>query len=675
MRQFIRFLFSGNDVHKIIAPTIHVDDVLSAGAPSGGMPAPGSMKITFRQNAEGAVQIRPLLPGSIRFIADPSAAGVLPDAAAVEFTSAAYAGWKTLGSLLITVVDKGISGELSQIAPDLAVKPDRIWYGPVRITERFLFDSLRLNLPKAHIGTANRQLIKISNPMWARYAVAEFLAGRYTPKLRLGVDADRDDAVQYAMPTVEIPAGGDIELFVTTALSQNPQDGPDSDFDDPGISRDDPRHRRNGLIPAREVYRQLRADMVEEPDAESLRDAVLADWPDAPRFFPIQFTRTWERIPNCSAHFTLHTGHVEEGGSTLMEQRLPAHGVLFLRQEPAEPEPAPPVVRISLTGGYMKWLPGGGTSWRDRGQTGPVDIDLGAVAQPHIALRLPMTKAIFSDRTRPKPGGSRCTYLSLRRFVRALVDNRIAGGRLNFGVHFTSAGTRGIIQRAFSGIPAVAGFVINNLPDPFSRKDDNDDEAKAEDQNKLRLVLSAFFPAPSPQEVFPAPPARPTVHDQGTMAFHLWQTRLQRFEENDTKRNFSDAHIGRGGPGAAVALNLAQYRVDPVRNPGETDEAYFDRVVGLMLTALQPGAPLQFWHLDSDFEDIKSRSTGGATSDYGHSPIFVDYMRDAAGDITGIRIIDQDGDKDVPVTGPAGNRRLTWDGDGQQIWIAADWEE
>ena len=116
--------------------------------------------------------------------------------------------------------------------------------------------------------------------------------------------------------------------------------------------------------------------------------------------------------------------------------------------------------------------------------------------------------------------------------------------------------------------------------------------------------------------------------------------------------------------------------MDPARNVGESDNAYFDRIVGLMLAGLQPGALLQFWNQDSDFEDLKNRTVPGpGISAIGHSPIFVGYDQDPAGVVTGLRILDQFGESTSAVAGPAGNRRIQWGGDDQQIWIAANWTE
>ncbi|MDP8930510.1 MAG: hypothetical protein M3O70_18560, partial [Actinomycetota bacterium] len=156
----------------------------------------------------------------------------------------------------------------------------------------------------------------------------------------------------------------------------------------------------------------------------------------------------------------------------------------------------------------------------------------------------------------------------------------------------------------------------------------------------------------------------------------LWQTITEAFEQDRTKRNFSDDHIGRGGPGAVVALALGAYHSDPSRNPGEADNAFFDRVVGGMLTDLRPGAVLQFWDEEGDFLSIKGRTATAGLVSFGHSPIFVRYDGPANAP-TGIVIIDQFGESVYPVIGSAHNRnrRMQWGAASPQIWIAANWEE
>lgn len=672
MPNSVRFLFTGTALQKVIVNSMQVEDI-EPGGPATDPPA-GSMRLRFQQSDPAGASICPLLPGTMQFLADPAAPGVIPDPATDSFTAADVDGWKTRGRILVTVAD-AVATEIESFAPQLPVKANRIWYGPVQLPPEFFFQTLTVGLKKATIPTANGA-VRTTAANWSKHAIAAFLAGQYGSVLESAADAAQDDRVRFVMPTVVVGPAGDVELTITAARAQKPQDAPDETFDDPvpmpPVGRTDPTHPRNGLIPAREIYRQMRPHMVADLAALPLMDAMLAVWPDAPRFLPIRFTRTSEVIPNCSAFFPRQSVNIRTAPAVVRQERLPAHGVVYVRQSPppvGQPAPPAPLVEVWLTG-TMKWLLGGGTSWRDPGRTTPVPIDLAAVAEPHVSVRLPMSEAMFSDTGRPAPEGLACTYLSLRRTVRALIDNRIAGGRLNFGVDVTAATTRGILLRAFAGTPASVSAVADNEPNPFG--DPNTLGAN------LEPLVRAFFPDNAPQANIPGAPGAPTVYDQGRMFYRLWQSILEDFQNNPTKRNFADEYIGRGGPGAARAVNLATLRVDPVRNPGEADDAYFDRIVDQMLAGLEPGALLQFWRIDSDFINIKSRAVPGtppAIQSYGHSPLFVKYKRDNAGNVTGLTIIDQFGESSAPITGAAGQRRIQWHGDSQSIWIAANWTE
>jgi len=269
------------------------------------------------------------------------------------------------------------------------------------------------------------------------------------------------------------------------------------------------------------------------------------------------------------------------------------------------------------------------------------------------------------------PRGPRCTYLSLRRDVRALVNNRIAGGRLNVDRERTIAATQKLINGAWQG---MGNLVANNEPKP------GDDPNRA---GELMPILRAFFPNDAPAIEIDGSTSRARVFKVGEVAYYIWQSRIDLFQEEGTKRNFSD--VGRGGAGALVVTGLASsYHVDPERRPEEAgnDIAYFDRIVGEMMVGLEPGAVLQFWNINSDYEAIKNRRVpGNALPEphdvhYGHSPIFVRYLSPTeAPPNGGIKVIDQFGrDSDCPIVMVGGGRRLSWDGT-EQIWIAANWAE
>ena len=664
MATIVPFLFTGNDVHQVALDTLELD-AGNVAMPSG-MP-PGSMVLKFRQFDPGPVEVRPLLPGTMRFLPDPAAAGVVPNPATDAFDQAAYANWKTVGRIVIVAADRSVV-DLNGMAPDLLIKPNRIWYGPVSLPASFLFDTLTVRLKKA-VVTTDAGTVRPNNPNWTKHAIAAFLSGKYAPLVQGAATAAQDERLRFTMPTVCVPQGGDIVLAIATALSQDPQDARRAKFDEPvpDLDRDEPLHPSNGLVPAREVYRKLRPHMLAEDNADNVLNAILSDWPNAPRFLPIRFTRTWNPVPNCSATFPRQQVRIQTADGPLTVV-IPAHGIVYVRQDPVAggDPPTELTVQVTVIGG-MKWLLGGGTSWQQAGGTTAVEVDLLDADPPHICLRLPMSIAIFSDLNFPRPGGAACTYLSLRRTVRALVDNRIAGGRLNFGVASTSPTTRAIIAAAFQGTPASVGSLAANAPDPAG-----DPTLGA----TLEPILQAFFPLDAPQQGA----AAPTNYNQGKVAYRLWQSALPEFQQGATKNNFLDAHVGRGAAGSMVSLGLAAYHIDPTRNAGESDADYFDRIVAAMFAGLETGALLQFWNKEADFVKIKARNVLNADpanlQAYGHSPLFRDYTRDGAGNVTAIGIVDQSGPSELGVdTDGAGKRLLKWDDAPQQIWIAANWTE
>jgi len=432
-----------------------------------------------------------------------------------------------------------------------------------------------------------------------------------------------------------------------------------------GIDSDEPAHAANGAVPARLLYRALRPQLTDGGPGAVVPDAVLATGGATPTYHLVRFTRPWRPVADCSVHFPGQRVVVARGGSTLAIQRLAAHGAFFW----SFPGNAPVRdVEISITGG-MRWIRIDGAPadvWRSPAGTSALAVDLAATPAPHVQLRLPMSDAMLVEE-RDTPGGARCTYLSLRRSVRALVDNRICGGRLNHGRAATGAPTRQLMTDAAAGL---ADILRDNRPLPSL--------SPGTGAPRLIPVLSAFFPAAVPAQSIGGSTNRTTVYDGGEMAYRLWQSIIATFQAEGTKRNFPTVCVGRGGPGALVGTGLATgYRLDPTRNAGEGDDAYFDRIVGLMVTGLEPGAVLQFWNADADFEGVKASQTAAAPhamQSYGHSPVFVEYVRTGA-TVTAIRIVDQFGESDCLIQGGAGTRRIEWHGAEQAIWVAANWGE
>jgi hypothetical protein len=665
---FLLFPFSPADQARIEAASIVVDDIAFAAAPAAGSPYPQAMRVAFRLTAASPIpQIRPLFPGQLRFIPDPAAPGVTPAPNDIEFTAAAFATWRTRGTLRLTI-DVEAAQAMAALVPGFEVLPNVVWYSPVRISQDFLFTTLRTGLRKDRVG--GTPSIAPSDARWEKHAVARFLEGRYEPVLRPGTSAATDDRIAHPMPTVH-PAGAqnNVTLLVTAAARQPPKDGPRRRFDElsAGVDQDDPTHVANGAVPARHLHRSLRPHLTDAAAGGASPDAVLATGGTTPVYHALRFTRTWKPVAECSVHLPEQQVVVADAaGSQLATQRLPAHGVFFW----SFPANAPARnLRVSITGD-MRWIDGATAAvWRQAAAGAALAFDLTATPSPHIQLRRRMRDAILAE-PRDRPGGSACTYMSMRRSVRALVDNRICGGRLNFGRGVTGPATRQLMDDAWTGTPASSGILRDNRPLP------NTDPGPG----ALRLVpiLQAFFPDPVPAQSIGGSTNRTIIFDGGEMAYRLWQTIFDSFHAAGTKRNFPPAHVGRGGPGALVASGLAgAYHVNPTRNAGEGDDAYFDRIVGVMTAGLEPGAILQFWNDDRDFEGIKATQTAAtahAMHSYGHSPVFLGYVR-VGGVVTAVRVIDQFGESNCDIQGGAGSRRLEWSNDEQAIWVAANWTD
>jgi hypothetical protein len=419
------------------------------------------------------------------------------------------------------------------------------------------------------------------------------------------------------------------------------------------------------------------------------------------------FTRIWKPEEDCSVHFPSQVAiatHLQSGRKTF--QRLPAHGVLFLSMTRLENLGDDTRFSIKAVNPSLKperemwWLRGGVANvWQDAAADGPVEVDPPPASQtvtgiPHIILRRRMSQEIIYDRKeRPTGFGASCTFFSLRRTVRALVNNRIAGGRLNFEIYYlanrvqgaNTAATRKLVIEAIG--PAAADAVLDGEPDHRAGENLDGDRvaqgvAIGAQAVRLRPVLEKLFPRfVVPQDgLFPTPPQTA----EGRVAYAVWQSQIDLFQADATWRLFADDWCGGGGAGAIqVPALAADYAVNPgqttIRQPGETDQSFQSRIVEDMLSAnLQPGAPLQFWELFSDFDNIRARSVPGAPKPtparQGHSPIFLEYLG-PAGSPTGMAVLDQSGVRHCNRTGAAGSYVLPLSAFTPQVWIAANWIE
>jgi hypothetical protein len=663
MRDFLRFLFPVADQANITASTIVATDTAYATAPTATAPYPQSLQLAFTVTST-APQILPLFPGRLTFVADPGAAGVLP--APADVAAANYSLWKTRGTLIVRLEDEKVMKELATLMAAVGVIPTTLFYGPIDITQDFLFTTVATGLLKEDILTSTGKIQK-SAADWSKHAISHFLHGRFKPKLRLGTAAPDDDVAKFPMPRVVVNASA-AALTVTVARTQKPQDATDAAFDanSAGMPRTSPAHHSHGVIPARHVYRAMRAKLLGATTGSAVPDKILEDWPTAPRYFPIRVTRTWKPIPNFSVHLPNNTIHVTAGAATLADQRLPAHGVFFLVQQPASPQPSAPNVSVTINGG-LRFIDGATANvWRVRASTTALAFSLATVT-PHVIVRRRMSEELFADTARPTNDEAACTYFSLRRTMRALIDNRICGGRLVTEGSATSKATKDLLDDAFAGTHGDKKEVINGKPSPagspgLARKFEN--------------VLRAFFPQPAPAQNIGGNTTRTTFFDEGQVFYHLWQVRDDLFSSEAAKRNFADLHVGRGSAGALLSVGLApSYLIDPVRNAGESTAAFADRIVGGMLASLTPGTLLQFWNTDADYQRLKTRA--GSPTSIGHSPIFSHFMPNdpGTGQPKGIVVIDQMGTTECLIQGTAGNRQIKWHSWTPEIWAAATIDE
>jgi hypothetical protein len=319
----------------------------------------------------------------------------------------------------------------------------------------------------------------------------------------------------------------------------------------------------------------------------------------------------------------------------------------------------------------MLWLDGSQLGvWLLPGGSSPLTFHLPGTK--HVVMRQRMTDEMMIEDL-DQTSGIACTYYSLRRTVRALVNNRIAGGRLNFDRAHSSPATRKLLDDIFtaSSHGANAAILANNAP-RTNVQSPADIHAAA---MTLIPILESFFPAPAPVQVINGTTSPVNAITQGRLFYDLWQSAVERFEDPQLARNYPADHIGRGAPGALVALGLAAgYHVSGDRNPGETDADYWDRLVRGLLSGLVPGALIQLWNLESDFKIIKQRQwlTTQAHS-YGHSPVFHSVSQGGTGPLW---VIDQQGKTECQVIDTGGKFQLGWGGvDPEEVWVAANWTE
>jgi hypothetical protein len=666
MRDFLRFILSEADQARVDSASVTVIDT-----PPGNSTGADHALISFRitNPAAGAPQLRPAFPGFLRYEASPVAPGNLPEPQDIVLTPAGYATWRTRGTLLIRTRDTKLDEWIRQHGSGLEERPNLAWYWPVQLTETFMLTTLTSGLRKEKIGISTNGEIKPTNPNWPKHAVSRFLQGLYYPALRLGTTAPDDDVVKHSMPSVVMEPNGNVTLTIAMAHAQPPQDSDLEQLDaiTPDVDKLSPFHARNPGIPARHFYRLVRDHLIDGGPTAPLADLVLKSWPHARRYFPFKITRTWQNIPNFSVVFPSRSVKVITSPTSSIVLRIPAHGVVYVPQDPATPEPQPPELKLESilpsTNPPTTFLDGAtANAWRVKSSTDPVPLSTTSVT--HVILRRPLREEILADPVFPEPEENRCTYMSLRRVTRAFVDHRVTGGRLTHEVPKTLEPTRDLMIAAWN--TNSAKILWNGKPSPG-------DLFPGQASRRMEKIWRLFFPDIVPAKVIDSSGStdRTVLLDGGQMMYSLWQSNQQAFANNGSKRNFSNDHVGMGAPGAIFSVGLSKGFLTttiPHINPSPT-ELEIKNNIDEMLNSLTPGCVLQFWVKRVGYQRMRSRSN---TDEEGHSPIFQEYLLDANGDKIGIIVVDQFG-KDIRC--PVREGRLTWSGVKKDIWIAAQWDD
>jgi len=708
------FLFSATDQGLVDAATVQIDDVKYSDNPATIDPYPQSLRIQFSlKTPGGGPKLRPLGPGLLTFRPDVVPGKAVPTAA--QATAANYANWPTTGRLRLAFSDPDVISRLAALT-GLPVVPSDIWYSNVLLTQSFLFQTLP-QLPVKKVIGGKGSALAPNAPGALGQIVAGFLMGNFSAQVVAGAQSSDDSQSTLEMPSLAPTSSGGFDFYISTAFAAPPFDGEEKDYENANAVSDnwEPAHPRNGAIPPRLVYRALRnpaqGNLIDGQAGNAIADKVLDGQDSSPAYFPVRFTRIWKPAEDRSVHFPSQVVNVtpQNQGVQAFKQRLASHGILFIAMTPLQ-QLGGWDFEITLTNPSNKpdremwWLAGGIQDiWRFPAANVPVTITVPHNGQqlqtiPHILLRRRMGQEVIYDRkARPIGVGASCTYFSLRRTVRALVNNRIAGGRLNFEVFYPPGGTsvrgknspttRSLVRDALGAAPA--NVILDGGPN--HRAGDGIADATQQFQAigaeavKLIPVLEQLFPdlvVPQPNGGSPDPGW--TI---GKTGYFVWQSAVGQFEDNSLKRAFDPAWIGGGGAGALLVWGMASnYQVDPdhtiVRQPGENDIAFrSDIAQAVIAAALEPGAALQFWDKFSDLALIRNHNASppkngkpNSLTAEGHSPLFLRFDG-PAGNHTGIVVLDQGGETTCTVTGADGQKVLPWYGHRPDAWFAAMWGE
>jgi len=632
--------------------------------------------------ASNPPQIIPLFDGTLEFVPSPVASGTLPTLN--DVVPANYSAWPTVGALIVSPLVGA-----AEPAESGVVRANRIWYSLVKLSQRFLFETIGgtsgLRNPVVIPGR-KKELWPDEDPvLFAKHAILGFLQGTYAPAVRGPID----DISGFKLPELIVGADGSATVVITAARRAALQDGLDEDLEVGGdflpAQRNHPSHPINALVPARYVYNELRSQM----DTWSQLMADEIGGPTAPTYKPIFFTRSWQMItdvPECSVLFHRVRVSVEDTyqGESLADVRLPTHGVLFVPENPGSLV-GPVTISIDSPDDFRIMLGSTANAWNVRATELTVNIDLDLDPQPHIILRGKLGDELAADPRLFDSGYMACTYFSLRRFVRGYIDHRITGGRLGRKVVATKrledekydllmwTHAEKLLVAALAD-EATVSLLSNGGPDPMQDPNRGNPE--------LRQIMRALF--------FDSVTVGGKTLTRGEIAYAIWESlRLYFCDEIDGENltAFFSADgggtpplgaRGTGAPGAAVYLGIASWVTSDTPEFDTTEIENMRNFVGSGGLRGSRGTLFQFWDTPAVYAHVahNTAASGGCKGSIGgggHSIVFARY--DDPDNPTKIFVFDYRNKAPGPTSCDIHPSYIQWWSFQAEVWLAATLDE
>ncbi len=674
MSIFLHFPFSREDqeqIHSIESTEVPDDFNDNITRNLTGLRHAQALQLRFRFSGpnDEPPQLLPLFPGEMCFIRTEAIAAPRPDPVNGNISRGQYSSWVTTGAIAIRAT-RELGSELDSLSPAPVVMPNLIWYSEVWIPPEFLFDTLINDLKRGQVGSVSLD----DEEEWMRHAIAGFLNGTYCPELQTRDDVDAIGI--RPMPRIKIDTDGSSSLRIITARTKRtPWDSStvkstaDSEFDTGTFTRTHrlfPGHPLNARIPARHALQSLRTHMFEVDDSPSAQVSPIADavvGGDPGEYVPFLFTRSVFQIASfCALYLNKQVVIENNEGNLIRTIPLPAHGTVLLKGIPNEG-------KVRLTGDIL-WLDGRREdTWATEASNQPVSYQ--ATSGAHIVVRQDFSLEVLADPKIPAGGSAKCTFFSLRRFLRAYFDHRLTGGRLAWGREWTT--TKYLIS---------LNDALSNIAPELKGESPKPDLSKEELGEKLREIAKATF-----------------GDHEGLVAYLIWQSAWKAFT-GETEQPIPGVQLAdfegfraTGAPGAAVKLELADWHIRPDVLALGSNQSVFDQassaLVQRMKVGLRPGAALQFWEEYPHFIKVASRmyeepSVGDRIRQRdGHSMIFHSYEYDSADPtrVTGINVIDYNvGTEREPQKYLAkfvphhGGERIKWHSYHPAVWVSANWK-